>query len=358
MISSAATPSSEQQQLARQPSIFTLTFSELQNVLSADPGKSLGSMNVDELMKNIWTAEEGQAMALLMSNLNSNNQQQQQQQQHHSHCNSHAGSDQHASSSTLSMSTVLAKQPSLQRLVSLPPELSRSTVDEVWKDIQRQKAMSETSSRGPQGEDDAFGEMTLEDFLVRAGVGRDELDSSSRVTDGGNSSITSAMYVASPVSGGNAHSDQALTSHPDWMSYTKSQPPQHHHSRHHHHHHHHHHHPHPHPNPPHHHQHHHRHQPQQKLVQKTENLGVHPTPLMLATGSPLYNDRMGDDLPDHSLSSPSLALSPSASDYPLYVNRKRFAPDEVVFEKTVERRQKRMIKNRESAARSRARKQV
>jgi ABA responsive element binding factor len=37
--------------------------------------------------------------------------------------------------------------------------------------------------------------------------------------------------------------------------------------------------------------------------------------------------------------------------------RKRSTPEDMV-EKTVERRQKRMIKNRESAARSRARKQV
>jgi len=44
------------------------------------------------------------------------------------------------------------------------------------------------------------------------------------------------------------------------------------------------------------------------------------------------------------------------SDTPQAPGRKRVAGE--IVEKTVERRQKRMIKNRESAARSRARKQV
>ena len=130
--------------------------------------------------------------------------------------------------------------------------------------------------------------------------------------------------------GGNTHlasMDQSLTSHVDWISYNTSKQPQHHHQ-------------------------------QQKMVQKTEHLGLHRSPMMLSTGTPLYSDRMTDNLPDHSLTS-TLALSPSASDYTLPGSRKRFASsDGIVYEKTVERRQKRMIKNRESAARSRARKQV
>ena len=238
------------------------------------------------------------------------------------------------SNNSMSINGVLGRQSSLQRLMSLPPELSRNTVEEVWKDIQRQKVVAEASllQQQPRRED-TMAEMTLEDFLARVGMVRDELDSSSHITDTGNASMASSMYITPPVSGGSTHSasmDQSLTSHADWISYNTSQQPPH--QQHHHH--------------------------QQKIVQKTEHLGLHPSPMMLSTGTPLYNDRMADDLPDHSLTS-TLALSPSAaSDYTLSGSRKRFASDGIVYEKTMERRQKRMIKNRESAARSRARKQV
>uniref|UniRef100_A0A7I4C318 BZIP domain-containing protein n=1 Tax=Physcomitrium patens TaxID=3218 RepID=A0A7I4C318_PHYPA len=43
--------------LARQSSIYSLTLDEFQNALS-EPGKNFGSMNMDEFLKNIWTAEE------------------------------------------------------------------------------------------------------------------------------------------------------------------------------------------------------------------------------------------------------------------------------------------------------------
>ncbi|TQD72642.1 hypothetical protein C1H46_041827 [Malus baccata] len=48
--------------LATQSSIYSLTFEELQNTIGG-PGKDFGSMNMDELLKSIWTAEETQIMA-------------------------------------------------------------------------------------------------------------------------------------------------------------------------------------------------------------------------------------------------------------------------------------------------------
>ena len=69
----------------------------------------------------------------------------------------------------------------------------------------------------------------------------------------------------------------------------------------------------------------------------------------------------GGALPDSAYPDAQLAVSTTplmgtVSDTQA-ISRKRHAPGDVV-ERTVERRQKRMIKNRESAARSRARKQV
>lgn len=132
-----------------------------------------------------------------------------------------------------------------------PATAAKKTVDEVWRDIQ-----SASSGRHP-----TMGEMTLEDFLSRAGV---------------------------PVDGGGAG-----CAGPHWLHHY--QPP-----------------------------------PQQQYPRPT---GVGAAPSLNAV---VYRDGF---------------LSPGAG-------RKRGAVDGGVVERTVERRQKRMIKNRESAARSRARKQV
>lgn len=41
-------------------SVYSLTFDEFQSALGG-PGKDFGSMNMDELLRSIWTAEESQA---------------------------------------------------------------------------------------------------------------------------------------------------------------------------------------------------------------------------------------------------------------------------------------------------------
>lgn len=147
--------------LARQTSIYSLTLDEFQNAIT-EPGKNFGSMNMDEFLKNIWTAEESQAMAAAMDGIAEG-----------------SGSGGPADGNSLGM---LSRQPSLQRQgsITLPHTLSQKTVDEVWKDIQRSATGTSGSAppagSGPQERQQTFGEMTLEDFLMKAGVVREDME--------------------------------------------------------------------------------------------------------------------------------------------------------------------------------------
>eukprot|EP00250_Pteridium_aquilinum_P028357 c37003_g1_i1 orf=333-1430(+) len=311
MLSSAANGNSGPD-LARQPSIYSLTLEEIQNAIN-EPGKSFGSMNMEEFMRNLWTAEESQAMVAAMAFSTDNNS--------------------------------LARQTSLQRLnsLTLPPALSRKTVEDVWKDIQRQTAADPTDSQHhpqrqqlqqqhqhhfQQQRQATLGEITLEDFLVRAGVVREDPEASSHLMDGNNTISLFSGVASGSVSNSLPSAMDALTSPSlpsDWMNFAS------------------------------HHQH-------QQMLQQAEaaavaaKRGLPAAPLTIPSGSPLYDGIAGGTgLGPDSLAS-SLALSPAVSEYAMH-GRKRFT-SEVVVEKTVERRQKRMIKNRESAARSRARKQA
>ncbi|KAF7830619.1 Trimethylguanosine synthase [Senna tora] len=126
--------------LARQPSVYSLTFDEFVNTMGSS-GKDFGSMNMDELLKNIWSAEEVQTMASVSGN-----------QQGGSATGGH-----------------LQKQGSL----TLPRTLSQKTVDEVWKDISKDNSAGKDAPNIPQRQQ-TLGEMTLEEFLVRAGVVRED----------------------------------------------------------------------------------------------------------------------------------------------------------------------------------------
>ncbi|CAK9205548.1 unnamed protein product [Sphagnum jensenii] len=146
--------------LARQTSIYSLTLDEFQNAIT-EPGKNFGSMNMDEFLKNIWTAEESQAMAAAMDAIAEG-----------------SGSGGPADENSLGM---LSRQPSLQRQgsITLPHTLSQKTVDEVWKDINRSATGTSGSApppgSGPQERQATFSGMTLEDFLVKAGVVREDM---------------------------------------------------------------------------------------------------------------------------------------------------------------------------------------
>ncbi|CAJ1947710.1 unnamed protein product [Sphenostylis stenocarpa] len=235
--------------LVRQGSLYNLTLDEVHNQLG-NSGKPLGSMNLDELLKSVWSAEVGGEAPGL----------------------DFGGGDadmQHAPAASCSS---LNPQGSL----ALSRDLSRKTVDEVWRDMQLKKGSNrdnKTQERQP-----TLGEMTLEDFLVKAGVVAD--------------------------------SNGAFSQHSHWVQY------------------------------------------QLPSVQQQNMMGGYVAghaiqqPFQVAVN--LVLDAAYTETPTSLIGALSDTQTPS---------RKREASGDVV-EKTVERRQKRMIKNRESAARSRARRQA
>uniref|UniRef100_A0A0E0L982 BZIP domain-containing protein n=1 Tax=Oryza punctata TaxID=4537 RepID=A0A0E0L982_ORYPU len=147
--------------LARQGSIYSLTFDEFQSALGS-AGKDFGSMNMDELLRNIWTAEESQAIA--------------------------TATPPAAAAAAAVVGDAQQQQPiQRQGSLTLPRTLSQKTVDEVWRDIMGfggdddddpaaaaaappAAAPAQQAQRQP-----TLGEMTLEEFLVRAGVVREDM---------------------------------------------------------------------------------------------------------------------------------------------------------------------------------------
>ncbi|CAH9061994.1 unnamed protein product [Cuscuta europaea] len=229
--------------LARQGSLYTLTLDEVQNQLG-HLGKPLTSMNLDELLRSVYTAE-------------ATSQRTDFGQVQHASCQDHYSGD-----------------------------LSKKTVDEVWHDIQQGEKRSSLDRKA------TLGEMTLEDFLIKAGI------------------VSPGMKNSGPVLA--ADSMALLQLNAQWPNYHIQNTIQ------------------------------QQHNMLPVFMTGQQNLPVVPNPMMDTS----YSEQM--------TISPTLmgAMSDTQGS-----RRKRTAPETVV-EKSVERRQKRMIKNRESAARSRARKQA
>ncbi|XP_072998072.1 ABSCISIC ACID-INSENSITIVE 5-like protein 2 [Typha latifolia] len=101
--------------LSRQGSIYTLTLNEVQSHL----GEPLHSMNLDDLLRHV-----------------------------------------------LPSATDFEANTSASGIISMPRALSKKTVDEVWRGIQQ-------GQRKHGGGEPPFGEMTLEDFLAKAGLASD-----------------------------------------------------------------------------------------------------------------------------------------------------------------------------------------
>lgn len=130
--------------LGKQNSILSLTLDEIQ----CRRGKSFGSMNMDEFLASIWSVEENQSLPSQneppSANINAVGQ------------------------------SSLARQGSF----SIPNPLCNKTVDEVWDEIhkdQRRRSPNNENNNNltnhePPRRQQTFGEMTLEDFLIKAGV--------------------------------------------------------------------------------------------------------------------------------------------------------------------------------------------
>lgn len=131
----------------RQNSILSLTFDEIQ----LKSGKSFGSMNIDEFLANIWSVDEGPSSSLPYSqNEPTNNNK----------------------ALTAPGPGRLLRQSSF----SIPTPLCNKTVDEVWFEIHKDQAHRQLSAPSNPNNSmlprrqQTFGEMTLEDFLVRARI--------------------------------------------------------------------------------------------------------------------------------------------------------------------------------------------
>ncbi|CAN0908708.1 ABSCISIC ACID-INSENSITIVE 5-like protein 2 [Linum grandiflorum] len=254
------------QPLGRQNSLYNLTLDEVQSQLG-DLGKPFSSMNLDELLRNVWTAEANQVTGTDAEGIQMADNQ-----------------------------TSLQRQGSL----SIAGALSKKTVDEVWRDIQQSKNNGERKSKDRQP---TLGEMTLEDFLAKAGVVGDEsIDNNNRDV---------------PIAGSDANVVPRFPQQGQWLQYQHAQF-----------------------------QH-----PQHNVMGMFMPGQPVPQPVNMGAGSVMDVAYPENPVP---IAPPPIIGTLSDSQT---VSRKRGAPDEIVV-KNVERRQKRMIKNRESAARSRARKQA
>ncbi|XP_020208498.1 ABSCISIC ACID-INSENSITIVE 5-like protein 2 [Cajanus cajan] len=244
-------PNTSTAPLARQGSLYNLTLDEVQSQLG-NLGKPLGSMNLDELLKSVWSAEAGGEASGFDFGVGGGGD----ANMHH---------DGHVAS--------LNPQGSL----TSSRDLSKITVDEVWRDMQLKKDTT-NRDRKTQERQATLGEMTLEDFLVKAGV----------------------VAESFPTKDSNG----ATSQHGQWMQY------------------------------------------QQNMMGGYVAGHAIQQPFQVAMN--LVLDAAYTKTPSSLVGGLSDTQTPG---------RKRVASGDVV-EKTVERRQKRMIKNRESAARSRARKQA
>ncbi|KAK3165760.1 hypothetical protein QOZ80_1AG0037330 [Eleusine coracana subsp. coracana] len=251
--------------LARQGSLYNLTLDEVQSHL----GEPLHSMNLDELLKSVFP-----------DGLDPDG----------------------ASTSQHEQTSGLLRQAS----ITMPPELSKKTVDEVWKGIQDGPKRHTEGGRRRRERQPTLGEMTLEDFLVKAGV----------VTEGYLKDLNDVGNVDQIGIAGAA----GMMRGAQWLDqyqqqFTTLDPHQH-------------------------------GQPSMPGSYMPSRLALQP--LNVGPGAIVESAYS-----DGNITSPMMgALSDSPT-----TGRKRGATRDVA-DKLMERRQKRMIKNRESAARSRARKQA
>ncbi|KAF7823240.1 ABSCISIC ACID-INSENSITIVE 5-like protein 1 [Senna tora] len=123
-------------QIQNPNSIMSLTLDEIQ----CKSGRFFGSMSMDEFLANIWNSDENQADSPLPVPI---------------------------------PPTRRHESPPFNSF-SVPPPICKKTVDEIWCEIHREQKKpqenDEANNESLLKRQNTLGEMTLEDFLVKAGV--------------------------------------------------------------------------------------------------------------------------------------------------------------------------------------------
>ncbi|XP_031492209.1 ABSCISIC ACID-INSENSITIVE 5-like protein 2 [Nymphaea colorata] len=259
--------------LTRQGSLYNLTLDEVQNHLG-ELGKPLMSMNLEEFLRTITSAEESLGANAVDA----------------------ADPAQFISSTAVSE---IQRQPSFL----LNQDLGNKTVDDIWREIQQVQGKI-PPEEGKVQRQPTLGEMTLEDFLFRAGA----------LSQNSDPSLAPPAMPLMPV-------EVMPVPQQDWIEYQLANA---------------------------------------TAVAASCSSSAPPPPHQNLTGMYMPGFGVGVSSPVLDvgyMENPMTASSPLMAMPLENVDRKRTASDEV-RDRAIDRRQKRMIKNRESAARSRARKQA
>ncbi|KAK4856356.1 hypothetical protein QYF36_016655 [Acer negundo] len=125
--------------------ILSLTLDEIQ----LKSGKPFGSMNMDEFITNLWNSVDDNLIP--------------------------SQPDDHIEPNDNKIIIETQQPPTLtrQNSFSIPIQICKKTVEEVWSEIQKDQPLHKLdniSNREPPQRQQTFGEITLEEFLIKAGV--------------------------------------------------------------------------------------------------------------------------------------------------------------------------------------------
>ena len=202
--------------------------------------------------------------------------------------------------------------------INLNGRLSKKTIDQVWKDtVHHEHEVDHSNQSAVVQQQLTLGETTLEDFLLgAAGVINNSMGNNNNNISNNNNHNGVAGNHHQPLISMGIDPMVVVSQQADWLQF--------------------------------------------QMASQQQQMGAMDTSYNVSES--VYENPVGDigyseNQLALSMPMPATSAAPSELSKVNNVGRKRRYSDEIM-EKTIERKQKRMIKNRESAARSRARKQV